>query len=165
MFFDLIKFRLPGVKTGKVPCCFHFFFLLNKAGTRISVGEISENHQMQTHSRSLPHTCCITSTIQHAKEQDRRKPRRDDRTFDSTKAPLTSFGSHFFLFQWWYVQLISHKLLKFPKFLSLNEFLLISKTKLNEPWQSTFALHALPWINLHTLYSLTFTLLLWTKTW
>ena len=46
MLFDSIKFRLHGVKTGRVPSCFHFRFFI-KTSTRISVGEISQNHQFQ----------------------------------------------------------------------------------------------------------------------
>ena len=68
MFFDSIKFRLPGVKTGRVPSCFHFCFLRIKTCTRISVGEISQNQQFQIRSSPLPQTCCISSTVQHAKE-------------------------------------------------------------------------------------------------
>jgi len=41
-------------KTSRVPSCFHFYFFWIKASTRISVGETSQNHQLQTLSRSLP---------------------------------------------------------------------------------------------------------------
>ena len=43
----------------------------------------------------------------------------------------------------------ANTLLLLPKFLSLNEFVLLAKNKLNEPSQSPYALHALP-----SLYSL-----------
>ena len=56
----------------------------------------------------------------------------------------------------------ANTLLLLPKFLSLNEFILITKNKLNKPCLSHFALLALPWINLHTLYSLHPFYFLWT---
>ena len=49
-----------------------------------------------------------------------------------------------------------------PKFLSSNDFILITKNKLNEPCLSPYALLALPRINLHTLYSLHSFYFLWT---
>ena len=81
-------------------------------------------------SRSLPHTCCTTSTTQHAEDQDRWNLEKDGQNSGSTRPPLSSLSSLFFLYKRWYVQHIPHKL---PKFLSLNEFMLITKNKLNEP--------------------------------
>ena len=55
MFFDSIKFRLPSVQNWQSPFLFPLlFFFWIKVGTRISVGEISQNHQLQTLSWSLP---------------------------------------------------------------------------------------------------------------
>ena len=67
MLFDSIKFRLHGVKTGRVPSCFHFRFFYkdkykNKCGGDLSKSPISNS------SRSLHQTCCTSSTVQHAKE-------------------------------------------------------------------------------------------------
>ena len=151
MFFHSIKFRLPGVKTSRVPSCFHFCFLWIKTGTRISVGEVSQNHQFQIRSRSLTQTCCTSSTVQHDEEQDRWEPWKDGRTSGSTKPTLIS--PKFSLLP---IQMIvcANTLLILLKFLSLNEFMLITKNKLNEPCLSPYALHALPRMNLHTLYSL-----------
>ena len=153
MFFDSIKFRLPGVKTGRVPSCFHFCFLWIKIGTRISVGEISQNHQFQICSRSLPQTRCTSSTVQHVKEPDKRNP-RDGRAFGSTKPTLTSYGSLFFLFSDGMCNRSFTNYLKLPEFLSLIELIcwsqkLNSKNLANQP----YSLQALPWINLHTLHS------------
>ena len=115
MFFDSIKFRLPGVKTDRVPSCFHFCFLWIKTDTRISMGEISQNHQFQIHSRSLPHTCCTTSTTQHAEDQDRWNLEKDGRTPGSTRPSLSSLSSQlFFLYKRWYVQHIPHNLPQTP---------------------------------------------------
>ena len=141
-------------KTDREPSCFHFCFLWIKTGTRISVGEISQNHQFQIRSRSLPQTCCTSSTVQHVKEQDRRNPRRDDRAFGSTKPPMASCSSLFFLFSDGMCNTSLTNSPKLPKFLSLIEFIywslkLNSKNLANPP----HALHALSWINLHTHYS------------
>ena len=161
-FFYSIKFRLPGVQYRQSPLSPLLFFFWIKPGTRISVGKISPNHQLQTSSRSLSLIWRTTSTIQHAEEQDGRNIGRDSQTFGLTKPPLTSFVSRFFLLQWWYVQHNPHEL---PQVLEFKQFsLLTTQTKLNEPCQSPYALNMLRW-NLYTLYSLSFTLHLWTKTW
>ena len=137
-FFYSIKFRLPGVQNRQSPLSPLLFFFWIKPGTRISVGEISPNHQLQTCSRSLPQLQCTTSTIQNTEEQDGRNPGRNGRTLGSTKPPLTPFISCFFLLQRWYVQLKPHKLPQTPKVLEFKLiFLLIIKTKLNEPCQSS----------------------------
>ena len=87
-------------------------------------------------SRSLPHTCCTTSTTQHIEGQDRWNIEKDGQNSGSTKPPLSSLNSLFFLYKRWYVQHIPHKL---PQTLQVLEFkwisLLITKTKLKEPCQ------------------------------
>ena len=63
------KVRLPGVQPQQSPFLFSLlFFFRIEPGTRISVGEISSNHQLQTCSRSLPQIWCTTLMIQHAEE-------------------------------------------------------------------------------------------------
>ena len=57
------KFRLLGVQAGRALACFCFFcfcfFVENKAGTKISVGEISQAEQ--PHIQDLSPTRCTTS--------------------------------------------------------------------------------------------------------
>ena len=90
-------------------------------------------------SRPLPHTCCTTSTTQHAEDQDRWNLEKDGRTPSSTRPPLSSLSSQlFFLYKRWYVQHIPHNLLQTPEVLEFKWIsLLITKTKLKEPCQPT----------------------------
>ena len=76
-FFHLIKLDSPVFNPGESLLVSTLVFLLNKAGTRISVGAISSNHQLQTYSRSLPQIRYTTSTVQHAEEQDEMNPGKD----------------------------------------------------------------------------------------
>ena len=122
-------------------------------------GEISQNHQFQIHSRSLPQTCCTSSTVQHVKEQDRRNPRRDDRAFGSTKPPMLlavpSSSSSAMVCATHPSQTPSNSLSSWVIYWSLK---LNSKNLANPP----YALQVHPWINLHTTYSLHSFSFLWT---
>ena len=135
-------------KTGRVLFVFTFVFLLNKNRYKNKCGGDLSKSTIANSFVISPPTCCTSSTVQHAEDQDRWKPVEDGRTSGLTKPPLISLSSLFFLFKRWFVLLI------LPKFLSLNEFMLITKNELNEPCLSPYALLALPRINLHTLYSL-----------
>ena len=123
LFFVSMKFRLIGVQNRQSPMSPLLFSFWIKPGTIISVGEISPNHQLQTRSRSLPQTCCTTSTVQNAKGQDRRNSRRDGRTFGLTKPALTSCGPSSSSFNDGMCNTTLTNSLKLPKFLSINNFL------------------------------------------
>ena len=140
-------------KTSRVLVVSTFVFLLNKNRYKNKCGGDLSKSPIANSFVISPPTCCTSSTLQHAEGQDRWNPVEDGRTSGSTRPPLNSLSSQlFFLYKRWYVQHIPHKL---PKFLSLNEFhcwsqKLNSKNLANPP----YALQALSWINLHTLYSL-----------
>ena len=98
-------------------------FLLNKNRYKNKCGGDLSKSPISNSSRSLHQTCCTSSTVQHAKEQDRRNPRKDGRAFSSTKPPLASYSSFFFLFSNGMCNTSLTKSLKLPKFLSLIEFI------------------------------------------
>ena len=104
-----------------------------KTGTRLSVGGDLSKSLIANSFVISPPTCCTSSTVQHAEDQDRWNPEKDGWTSGSTKSPLISLSSLFFLFTWWFAQLYPQT----PSLLSLNKFMLITKFKLNESCQFT----------------------------
>ena len=159
IFFDSIMFRLPSVQNLQSPFLFPplFFLFWIKAGTGISVGEIFQKHQFQSHSRCLPQHVAQyrrPNTLKNRIDQNQKRvaePLVRPNYLWLPSAPSSSSS----------MMVCANTLLILPKFLSLNEFVLINENKLNEPCQSPFAFHALPRTNLHTLYSLHSLKFLW----
>ena len=138
-------------KTGRVPFFVStFVFFLNKNRYKNKCGGDLLKSPIANSFEISPPTSCTSLTVQHAEDQDKWNLEKDGWTSCSTKPILISLSSLFFLFKRWFVQHYP----QIPSFLSLKNCMLIIKIKLNELCQSTCALHALPWINLHTLYSL-----------
>ena len=143
-------------KTDRVLVVMFLFWI--KVGTRISVEQIFRRHQVQTHSRSLPQ-----HVAQH--RQPNTLKNKTDGNQGRMAEPLVRPN------QLWFHQspllplhtmVCANTLLILPKFLSLNDFVLINENKLNETCQSAYAFHALSRTNLHTLYSLHYFQFLWT---
>ena len=125
-------------KAGRVHVC--IVFLLNKSRYKNKCGGDLSNTPIANSFQISPPTCCTTSTVCHAKEQDKWDLEMDGRTFGSTKPTLISLSSFFFLFKRWFVRTHSSYSLSLWVWLNL---MLITKTELNKPWQSSRALHAL----------------------
>ena len=164
-YFDSIKYRLPGVQNRQSPFLFPplFFLFWIKTGIRISVGEISKNHQLQAHLRSFPQYVAQhrqPNTLKNKTDGNQGRMAeplvQPDHLWvpSSPSSSSTSDGM---------CNTFLTNCLKLSKFLSLNEFHCWSQ-KLNSKnlANPTYALHALSWINLHTLYSLYSFLFLWT---
>ena len=148
MHLASIKIWLPG---NSKPL--ESFFVLSsfwiKAGTKISVGEIFQRHHLQTHSRSLPQHVAHhrrSSTLKNMTDGIQRRMTEPLVWSNQLWFPAVSTSSSS-------NDGLCKTLLILPKFLSLNEFVLINENKLNETCQSPYALQALPRTNLHTLYS------------
>ena len=148
-------------KTGRVHVCFHHcFFFSIKTSTRISVGEISQNHQFQTLSWSLPqhvahHWRSNTLKIRTDGIQCRMaKPLVQPNHLWFPSAPSSSSSNDGFH---------NPTLKLLPNYLEFNDFICwtLNLNSMNHA-NSPCALHALPWINLHTLYSLHSFKFLWT---
>ena len=63
MLFDSIKFRLHGVKTGRVPSCFHFRFFYKDKYKNKCGGDLSKAQGANSLEISPP-TCRTTPTDQ-----------------------------------------------------------------------------------------------------
>ena len=92
-------------------------FLLNKSRYKNKCGgDLSKSPIANYFVISAP-TCCTSSMVQHAEDQDRWNPEEDGQTSGSTKPPLISLSSLFFLFKRWFVQHYPQT----PSLLSLNK--------------------------------------------
>ena len=139
MHLASIKILTPRwFKTSRVLIC--IIFLLSKSRYKNKCGGDLSKTQIANSFEISPPTCCIKSTVQHAEEHDRWDLEKDGRTSSSTKPTLISLSSLFFLFKLWFVQTHSSYSLSLWVWLNLT---LITKTELNEPCQSPYALHAL----------------------
>ena len=89
------KFRLHGVQASRALSCFCFFcfcfFVENKAGTKITVGEISQAQQM--HIQDLPLTCCTTANGTSCRRTGQIAQRGLAEPFGLAKPPLIPLNS------------------------------------------------------------------------
>jgi len=161
MHLASIKIWLPGIQPRYSPFCFHFCFSFNKskyknkcggdlpkAPTASSLENLSPN---MLHNIDGP-TCWRTGKI--GTREGWPNLWFDQTNSDSSQFPLLPLQT----------MVCANTLLLLPTFLNLNEFMLITKNKLNEPSQSPYALHTLH-DKLAYSYPLNFTLFLWTNTW